>query len=125
MKKIKILVIDDEEGFTSLIKTTLEERDKYEVRTENNASLAIAAIREFRPDLVLLDIMMPGDIDGSEIARQIEGDVEIKNIPVVFLTAIVTGEEIDTGGGFIGGYPFIEKPINIKKLIDYIEKRLS
>jgi len=124
MKK-KILAIDDEEGFTTLIKTTLEERGQYDVRTENDASLAISAIREFKPDLILLDIMMPGDIDGSEIARRIGDDEKIKNIPVIFLTAIATGEEVATGSGFIGGHPFIAKPVNIKKLLDYIEKKLA
>lgn len=119
------MVIDDEEGFTALIKTTLEERGNYEVRTENNALLAIPAVREFRPDLILLDIMMPGDIDGAEIARRIENDRSVKNIPMVFLTAVATGEEVESGGGFIGGHPFIAKPVNIKKLIEYLEKKLS
>lgn len=125
MIKKRILVIDDEESFTALIKTTLEERGDYEVRTENNASRAIVTIREFNPDLILLDIMMPGDKDGSEIAREIRGDEKIRGIPTVFLTAAVTEEEVASSGGFIGGYPFIAKPINIKELIEYIERRLS
>lgn len=125
MMKRKILVIDDEEGFTALIKTTLEERGNYKVRAENNASLALTAAREFKPDLILLDIMMPGDMDGGEIARRIEDDENIKNIPIVFLTAVTTEEEVTAGHGLIGGRPFIAKPVNIEKLIDYIEKKLS
>ncbi len=125
MMKRKILVIDDEEGFTALIKTTLEERGNYKVRAENNASLALVAAREFKPDLILLDIMMPGDMDGGEIARRIEDDENIKNIPIVFLTAVTTEEEVTAGRGFIGGHPFIAKPVNIEKLINYIEKKLA
>jgi CheY-like chemotaxis protein len=125
MVKKRVLVIDDEADFTTLIKTTLEERGGYEVRAENNASRAIAAIREFKPDLILLDIMMPGDMDGSEIAREIRSDEKTRGIPTVFLTAAVTEAEVTEAGGFIGGYPFIAKPVNIKELIDYIEKRLT
>lgn len=125
MIKKRILVIDDEESFTTLIKTTLEERGDYEVRAENNASLAISAIREFKPDLILLDIIMPGDTDGSEIARMMRSDERIRGIPTVFLTAAVTEEEVASGSGFIGGYPFIAKPVQIQELIEYIERRLS
>ena len=124
MRKKKILVIDDEEGFTKLIKASLEARGKYEVETQNNGLLALDIARAFKPDLILLDIMMPDDINGDEIARRIKEDEEIKDTPIVFLTAVLTEEEVAERDGVIGGYTFMAKPVKIKELIDHIEKTL-
>ncbi|MFA5143129.1 MAG: response regulator [Candidatus Omnitrophota bacterium] len=121
----KILVIDDEKDFTKLIKMTLEARGVYEVRTQNSGVGALELIREFRPDLVLLDIMMPNGINGDKLAMQIREDEEIKNTPVVFLTAVLTEKEVTERGGIIGGYSFMAKPVKIKELLDHIEKILG
>ena len=116
------MVIDDEEDFTLLIKTALEETGKYEVRTENAGKKGLAAVQAFKPDLVLLDILMP-DVEGSYIAEEIKKDEKIKNTPIVFLTATVTKEEIDATDGMMGGgYPFMAKPVTINSLIECIEK---
>ena len=69
MKK-KILVVDDEAGLTRMIKANLERTGKYEVRTENMGSRAMAAAREFRPDLMFLDVMMP-DMSGDDVAARL------------------------------------------------------
>jgi CheY-like chemotaxis protein len=63
-------------------------------------------------------------MDGSEVASQLKEDESCKNIPVVFLTAIITEQEIDEKGSDIGGHPFIAKPINLKNLISSIEQNL-
>ncbi|MDD5136636.1 MAG: response regulator [Candidatus Omnitrophica bacterium] len=120
--KKKILVVDDEKEFTTLIKANLEVRGKYEVRTENKSSRALDAIREFKPDLVLLDIMMPDGIDGDEIARQVRSDEEIKNTPIIFLTAVLTEEEVAERKGVIGGFSFIAKPVKLQELMEHVEK---
>lgn len=121
----KILVIDDEKDFTELIKTTLEIRGHYEVRMENDMSLALDTVRTFKPDLILLDLMAPGNINGGEIAGMIKNDPKIKNTPIVFVTAAITEKEVTSMGGVIGGHPFIAKPVNIKDLVNNIEKILS
>ena len=125
MRRKKILVVDDEKDFTKMIKTSLETRGKYKVRTQNIPSWALDTIRIFKPDLILLDIMMPGGISGDEIARRIKDDEAIKDIPVVFLTAMMTEKEVAERDGSIGGYPFIAKPVKIEELIAYIEKTLA
>ena len=125
MPKKKILVIDDEKGFTSLIKTSLEARDGYEVETENSALLALETVRTFKPDLILLDIMMSDDINGDELVRRIKNDEALKGIPILFLTAVLTEKEVSERDGFIGGYPFMAKPVKIKELIEFIEKVLE
>ena len=125
MAKKRILVVDDEKDFTILIKTALESTGKYEVEKQNNASMALYSVRTFRPDLILLDIMMPDDISGDEVARRIRNDEEFKKTPIVFLTAVLTEKEVAERDDVIGGYSFMAKPIKIKELIEYIEKKLA
>jgi len=124
MGKKKILVIDDEENFTKLLKRNLELTNKYEVRTENKGALGLAAAKEFKPDLILLDILMP-DVDGGEVGCQLENDSETANIPVIYLTAVVNKEEVEKSDGLIGRHPFVAKPVSTIELIDCIEKALG
>ncbi|MGA2322815.1 MAG: response regulator [Sedimentisphaerales bacterium] len=124
MNKKKILIVDDEEKFTKYVKLNLESTGKYEVRVENKGSHGLEAAKAFKPDLILLDVMMP-DMDGSEVAAQLKEEESCKNIPVVFLTAIITEQEIDEKGSDIGGHPFIAKPINLKNLISGIEQNMG
>lgn len=124
MSKKKILIIDDEEGFTKIVKLNLERTGKYEVKTENKGLLGFAAVKEFRPDLILLDILMP-DMEGGEVASLLKDSGDTKNIPIVFLTAVATKEQVEKDSGIIGGYPFIAKPVTTKELIDCIEKNTN
>ncbi|MFC1632236.1 response regulator transcription factor [Candidatus Omnitrophota bacterium] len=119
----KILVIDDEEKLTEMIRLTLEQDGQYMVMTENRGSSGLAAAKEFKPDLILLDVMMP-DMEGPDVAAQIKADERVKNTPIVFLTAVVTKEEAAATGGLIGGYPFIAKPLNNEALISCIEEHI-
>ena len=122
-QKKKILVIDDEPDLTMLVKLNLQKTGRYEVREENAARRGLAAAREFKPDLVLLDVMMP-DLDGGDVLAQLKDDPNLKDVPVVFLTATVLKEEVAKQGGSIGGYPFIPKPFKAEVLLDRIEKLL-
>ncbi len=124
MEKKKILIIDDEEDFIKLVKLNLEETGRYEVRVENKGVQGLAAVQAFKPDLILLDLLMP-DMEGSEVAYQIKNDSKVKNIPIVFLTAAATKEEAGSGGGIIGGHAFIAKPVETKELIACIEKNIN
>jgi len=123
MKK-KILIVDDEVNFTKLPKLNLEKTGEYEVKAENKGARGLAAAQEFKPDLILLDISMT-DMDGGEVACQLKNDTGTSNIPVVFLTAIARKEEVESGSGVIGEYPFIAKPVAVEELIDCIEKNIS
>lgn len=123
MKK-RILVVDDEVALTRMVKLNLERTGNYEVRTENKGRLAIDAAREFRPDLMLLDIMMPG-VTGDEIAAQIKQDPSLSNIKFIFVTAIVTRDETDDSAADIGGNIFLAKPVKAQELIETIERVLA
>ena len=118
--KPKILIVDDEAGFTKLAKLTLSD---YEICEENNSTRALETARKFRPDLILLDVVMP-DVDGGDIAAQIHADPLLKKIPIIFLTAIVTEKETEKRQLF-GGYPFISKPVTPERLVENIEKYLA
>jgi CheY-like chemotaxis protein len=123
MKK-RILVVDDEPALTRMVKLNLEQTGRYEVRTENAGRRAIETAREFRPDLILLDVMMPGML-GSEIAAQLQQDPELRAINFVFLTAFVTKDEELRSSGQIGGHTFIAKPISADELCRVIEDHLK
>jgi CheY-like chemotaxis protein len=122
MKK-RILVVDDEPAITRMVKLNLEQTGRYEVRTENLGRMAIAAAREFRPDLILLDVMMPGML-GSDIAAQLQADPELRAIKFIFLTAMVTKEEALRSSGQIGGQTFVAKPISADDLCRVVEEHL-
>jgi DNA-binding response OmpR family regulator len=123
MKK-RILVVDDEPALTRMVKLNLERTGNYEVRAENQGSLAIQAAREFKPDLILLDVMMP-DMSGDEVSAQMKEDEELSNIKYVFMTAIVTRDETEAMGSNIGGNEFLAKPVKTDELIATIERVLG
>lgn len=123
MKK-RILVVDDEPALTRMVKLNLERTGNYEVQTENQGSLALQAAREFKPDLILLDVMMP-DMSGDEVSAQLREDEELSNIKYVFMTAIVTKEETEAMGSNIGGNEFLAKPVKTDELITTIERVLA
>lgn len=116
----KILIVDDDFDFTDLLKSTLEETERYEVRVENHGSQGLAAAREFGPDLILLDVMMP-DMEGPEVAEQIRDDQKIGKTPIVFLTSIVSREETKARSGVIGGPNFIAKSEDLHEVVNRIE----
>ncbi|KPK98087.1 MAG: histidine kinase [Omnitrophica WOR_2 bacterium SM23_72] len=124
MDKKKILIIDDEVAFTRMIKLNLEATGRYEVSEENKGAQGVAAAKEARPDLILLDIIMP-DLDGTTVATQLKEDPATKDIPVVFLTVVVQKKEIEDSGNIIGGYPFIAKPVNMEELIGCLSKYIK
>jgi CheY-like chemotaxis protein len=124
MSKHKILIIDDDVNLTRMLKLNLDESNKFDTRTLNDGKLAIDLIKEFMPDLVLIDVMMP-DIQGNEIADMILNDDEIKHIKIVFLTAIVTKNEIPEESKTIGGRKFIAKPVKVDDLIATIDEVLA
>jgi CheY-like chemotaxis protein len=124
MTKKKILVVDDEEGMTRMLKRNLEATNRYDVRTENSSSKAVTAAFEFLPDLILMDMMMPG-MDGGEVAATLKQDKRLSQIPIVFLTAIVKKEEAEPTGSKIGGLTFLAKPVKLDDLITCIENHLG
>jgi CheY-like chemotaxis protein len=120
--KRRILIVDDDRESTHLVKILLEKAGHYLVHEENRATKAHQSARNFRPDVILLDIMMPEE-DGAEVAAQIETDPELRGTPIIFLTALVTMPEAKHGLR-IEGHRSLAKPISIPELINQIEASL-
>jgi len=121
MGQKKILVVDDEEGFLKLFKLNLEKEGRYSVKTVKNSAQAPEAAKEFQPDIIFLDIIMPG-VAGGEVAQILKQNPSTKDIPIVFLTAVARPTEVDSSGGYIGGRPFLAKPADTKDIIATVEK---
>lgn len=123
MKK-KVLVVDDEKSFTNLLKINLEQTGRYEVRAENWAEDALPAAREFRPDVMLLDIIMPR-MPGGNVVAQFEAEPEFQDLPIIFLTAAIQRSTVAAHDGIICDHPCIAKPASIDEIIDMIEKNTA
>lgn len=87
ISKKKILIIDDDKNFTQLLKVHLEIQREYQVLVENKANNAIYTARRFKPDLILLDILMP-KVDGFGVLKALKKDAQTMSIPVVMLTSV-------------------------------------
>ena len=120
----KILVVDDEVVLTKMVKLNLERTGNYTVMTVNKGSEALTAVREFKPDLIFMDVMMP-DMSGDEAIAEIREDPQLASIPYVFMTAIVTKAETEDMGHNIGGNEFLAKPVKTEELIETIEHILG
>ncbi len=125
-EKKKIILIDDEEDFCFFIKQNLEATQEFEVKTAHTGKNGINLAFQEAPDLILLDIILPG-MSGTEVAEVLLGDYRTKKIPIIFLTAVVTEE--DTGGinsaQKIGGNTFLAKTAGTQEMISSIKKVLT
>ena len=110
----RILVVDDEPDVTELVSYRLR-KEGYEVEVINNPLLIMVKASEFRPDLFILDIMMP-ELDGIKICRMIRADKNMSSVPVIFLTAC--GSTDDRIKGLeTGADDYISKPFDVKELV--------
>ena len=110
----KILVVDDEPDVTELLGYKLNQAD-FDVKVINDPLLIMGTAREFQPDLILLDIMMP-ELNGLQICRMLRSDPLMRSVPIVFLTA--RGEAEDRIRGFeTGADDYISKPFDARELV--------
>ena len=118
----RVLVVDDESDVTELLQYRLEQ-EGYRVATLNDPLGFVVKVREFEPDLMLLDIMMP-ELSGIQLCRIVRSDPSMKDIPVIFLSA--RGEVEDRIKGLeAGAEDYVSKPFNINELILRISKMLK
>lgn len=113
MPKIRILVVDDERAILDLVRQLLL-RHGYEVLTAQDGDAALNAVHDHRPDLIVLDLMLPG-MDGWEVCRRIKSDPDLRSIPVLMLTA--RRDERDLVEGLnLGADDYMRKPFSTAEL---------
>ena len=122
--KKKILVIDDEKTLREIVKFYLETTERYEVSGAANGREGLSMAKRNQPDLILLDIFMP-EMSGNDVMEHLMDDIATRNIPVIFLTGVISKEEISIQGGVIGGRRFIAKPVASEELIQVIDSALQ
>lgn len=119
-----ILVIDDEEDFCRFIKKSIESNGAFQVLTATKGSEGMRLAKTQKPDIILLDIIMPG-MAGTKVAEELSEDPLTATIPIIYLTAIISKEEIRKSGGVICGRIFMAKPIVLNELLNKIKTLLS
>lgn len=122
-KKTKVFIVDDEEDICLSIKANLESMGNYEVSISNDGEAGLKAIRSQRPDVILLDILMPG-MNGMEVLRKLKENLATLSIPVLMLTAVTDQESMRQAAGLYGD-AYLLKPIHVQDLKAKIEKVLS
>ena len=126
-KQVRILVIDDDPVFVESTKTVLESKD-YQVLTALDGDIGLQKVREEKPDLILLDVIMPTQ-DGFHVCEEIKKDPQLADIPVVMLTSFAQkkGEtNIPVSAGLeLEAEGYIDKPVEPEELLRYIEKMLK
>ena len=124
MNKSRILVVDDEPNLSDLVRLFLEKTKRFEVIVENRPGNVLGVAQKFRPDMVLLDVDMPGQ-DGGEVARDIQNDPTLRGTPILFFTSLISRSEAGDGITMRGGMPFLAKPLNPKVLIETIDRMMA
>ena len=113
----RVLVIDDEPDITEIVDSFLSDSG-YTVAVENSPEQAVDRAKEFMPNVILLDIMMPGT-NGYDVCQRIKAESELAHIPVIFLTGKDKGD--DMGRSFkSGGDMYIKKPFSCERLLEIV-----
>jgi len=122
--KNRILVVDDEKDICFSLKEYFEKFGNFEVEACYNGLDGLKKAKEFKPDVILLDIMMP-EMDGPEMACTLRQDKEIKDIPLVFLTSLVSKEELSKQKHITEPYYMMAKPVELDKIMKLVNKIVS
>jgi len=119
----KILIVDDQPEVRELVEVTLRVED-YNILQAKNGKKAIEIVKAEKPDLIIMDIMMPGELDGLEATRIIKNDPETNDCKIIMLTA--KGQQADREKGFeAGADDYFVKPFSPLELIKTVEEVLG
>jgi len=118
----RILVVDDEPGIVKMVTSRLK-ANGYEVLSALGGEEGLAKCKQFKPDAVILDIMMP-DMDGASVAAELKDDPNTSMIPVIFLSAAVKSSEVPKSH-MIGGQYIVAKPFKGEELLEMLKQIFS
>jgi two-component system alkaline phosphatase synthesis response regulator PhoP len=124
----KILIIDDDADFVAATKMVLESRSDYQVLTADNGVFGLPIARAEKPDLIILDVIMPFE-DGFTTSKQLKADPELKKIPIIMLTSFSQrmGEtDVSVAQGMdLEAEDYVEKPVSPQQLLDRVDRLLN
>ena len=116
----RVLIVEDQPDIRKLIRMTLE-FEAYEIAEAADGTQGLRMVEEFKPDLMLLDVMMPGEFDGLQVCQRIKANPSLAHIKVVLLTARGQARDLDDGQN-VGADEYLVKPFSPLQLIDTIER---
>jgi DNA-binding response OmpR family regulator len=114
--KRKILLVDDDQELVELITDVLDRDGRFEVRSVNNGFDAGMMVKEYRPDLIVLDVMLP-DINGKEVCQRVRNDKSMDDVRIICISGMVEEDKISELRA-AGANDFMHKPFEVEKLID-------
>lgn len=114
--KRKVLIVDDDEELVELLSDVFEKDGRFDIRTANNGFDAGMLVREFRPDLVVLDVMLP-DINGKEVCQRIRSDDTLESVKIICISGMVEQDKV-AELRLSGANDFMHKPFNVDRLLD-------
>ncbi len=118
----RVLIVDDQPDIRRLIRMTLED-EPFELQEAADGEQALAAVLAWRPDLILLDVMMPGRFDGLQVCASVRADPGSADIRVVLLSARADGQDRDAGHA-AGADEYLTKPFSPLQLLETIDRLL-
>lgn len=121
--KRKALIVDDDEELVELIQDSLERDGRFEIRTANNGFDAGMMVKEYHPDVIILDVMLP-DINGKEVCQRVRSDSALDDVKIVCISGMVEQDKV-TELKAAGANDFVQKPFEVDKLIDRVCKLLD
>ncbi len=116
--KRKILVVDDDVELVELITDVLDRDGRFEVRSVNNGFDAGMMVKDYKPDLIVLDVMLP-DINGKEVCQRVRSDKSMDSVQIICISGMVEDDKID-GLRQAGANDFMRKPFEVDRLIERI-----
>jgi DNA-binding response OmpR family regulator len=116
--KRRVLVVDDDEELTELIVDQLEKDGRFEVRSVNNGFDAGMMVKDYRPDLIVLDVMLP-DINGKEVCQRVRSDSSMDDVRIICISGMVEQDKVEELK-LAGANEFLQKPFEVDALIDRI-----
>lgn len=121
-----VLVVDDDPDFVKVARKVLEKAG-HDVVSASNGAKALKAMRQGKPDVVLLDIMMSYILDGLDVSREMAEDPELKDIPVIMVTSLtgVKGTQMFPSDEYIPVDMWLSKPVDPSTLIERVESALA
>lgn len=112
----KALIVDDDEELVELIRDELDRDGRFEVRIANNGFDAGMMVREYRPDIIVLDVMLP-DINGKEVCQRVRSDTSLDDTKIICISGMVEQDKIEELKAS-GADDFMQKPFEVDALID-------